>query len=191
MELVQNSAWILTKNAVMGKAWDLLMQMQAAQQQLISEYAKRFPAEVIKVPPKISKGENYKGLPWLVLDCPRYFEKGHYFAIRTLFWWGKLFSTTLHLTGRYKAAYSPGILSAYPLWRQGNYYISTGANEWEHHFDEDNYVPVSSLDPAAFETALNNSSFLKLAKKLPVAGWDDAAEFVETTFMDMMGVLPA
>src|SRR5436189_6462548 len=36
---------------------------------------------------KISKGENYLGYPWQILDYPRVFEKENVFAFRTLCWW--------------------------------------------------------------------------------------------------------
>ena len=63
--------------------------------------------------PKISKGENYKGLPWLVLDYPRYFNKEDIFAIRTLFWWGNFFSITLHISGKYKMRYEKKIIDSF------------------------------------------------------------------------------
>jgi len=37
------------------------------------------------IAPKISKGENYEGLPWVILDFPRYFDKENVFAIRCFF----------------------------------------------------------------------------------------------------------
>ena len=40
------------------------------------------PAEMLFHSPKISKGENYKGLPYVMLDYPRCFGKTDIFAIR-------------------------------------------------------------------------------------------------------------
>jgi hypothetical protein len=48
---------------------------------------------------KISKGENLKGLPYLVLDYPRYKQDKELILFRTMFWWGNYFSVTLHLQG--------------------------------------------------------------------------------------------
>ena len=39
--------------------------------------------------PKISKGENYKGLPYVILDYPRIFQKEDILVIRCFFWWGE------------------------------------------------------------------------------------------------------
>lgn len=82
MELVINSGWILTKNGIIEKVKVLLTELQARQQALLSGpiaigFSFALPEEVILPSPKISKGENYKGLPYLVLDYPRYFNKEH------------------------------------------------------------------------------------------------------------------
>ena len=100
--LVATTDWILTKNNVLQKIKQLLLALQSRQQDLLLPF-NSLPEEVLKSSPKISRGENYKGLPWLVLDYPRYFNKADVFAIRTLFWWGNFFSITLHLSGSYKA----------------------------------------------------------------------------------------
>ena len=86
MELVTNADWILTKNGIMRKAWHLLEGLQEYQKNLVSTYQKELPSEALRIPAKISKGENYRGLPYLVLDYPRFFEKENAFAIRTMFW---------------------------------------------------------------------------------------------------------
>src|SRR5215467_3803243 len=105
MDLLNNSEWILTKNLVIKKAQRLLEEVQETNLRHVKEGSINFPKEVIGISPKISKGENYSGLPWLMLDFPRFFEKEKVFAIRTMFWWGNFFSTTLHLSGQYKETY--------------------------------------------------------------------------------------
>ena len=98
--LVANSDWIFAKNAIMAKAIALFGGLSG---RLLEEWQKNdWPRELLRTPPKISKGENYKGLPWVVLDYPRLFGREDVFAIRTLFWWGNYFSVTLHLKGIYK-----------------------------------------------------------------------------------------
>ena len=70
------------------------------------------------VEPKISKGEKYKGLPWVMLDYPRIFGKEDIMAIGTRFWWGHYFSVTLHLKGGYLRTYLPVILRGGECWRR-------------------------------------------------------------------------
>ena len=59
---------ILTKNAILNKVWSLL---QSVQEEMIAEIKGNnalYGNEVFKISPKISKGENYEWLPYLILD---------------------------------------------------------------------------------------------------------------------------
>ena len=86
MELVSSPDIILTKNAILQKIKLFLEELQLKQFDILKDYASQLPQEILKISPKISRGENYKGLPWLVLDNPRFFQHNNIFAIRTMFW---------------------------------------------------------------------------------------------------------
>ena len=174
MELVMRSDWILTKNAVIQKAKLLLEQLQESQQEIVNSLS--FPKEVTVPSPKVSKGENYKGLPYLVLDQPRYFNREDIFAIRVLFWWGNFFSSTLHLSGSYKSMYEDTIIQAYPSLKKEDYFICVHTDPWEHDFEAENYIPLQELSESRFETMIRNHPFIKLAKKLSLEEWETAEE---------------
>ena len=113
LDLAMNASVILTKNAVMEKTKQLLNRIQDKQEKyLIAQPEFEFPV-IPNSSPKISRGENYRGLPYMVLDYPRIFEKDATIAIRTIFWWGNFFSVTLHLSGKYKKGYETELLNAY------------------------------------------------------------------------------
>jgi len=189
MELLNNSDWILTKNAVIKKAQRLLEQVQ----QNISDYTTLnpgiFPAEVIAISPKISKGENYLGLPWLILDYPRYFEKENIFAIRTMFWWGHFFTTTLHLTGKYKEQYEKSIIGNYVTLCTSDFYIGINEDQWHHHLEPENYLPIQHFSTTNLSDHLSKSSFLKLAKKLSFSEWNNAVEQLSQNFVRITNLL--
>ncbi|MBS1566792.1 MAG: hypothetical protein JST39_20575, partial [Bacteroidetes bacterium] len=108
-QLVQNSDWILTKHAVIDKVYTMFGEIAATMQtELANDPA--FPAELLKNAPKISKGEQYRRMPWVVLDYPRVFSKEHTMAIRHFFWWGHYFSSTLHVKGRFLEDCIEGIM---------------------------------------------------------------------------------
>jgi hypothetical protein len=188
-ELVIDAGLILTKNAIMRKAWLLLEQLQEAQQSLLLQYAPLLPAEAIKTSPKISKGENYKGLPYLVLDQPRYFDRDHVLSIRTMFWWGHFFSSTLHLSGRFKDQYGVHLLDAFQTLGKEDYSICINDDEWEHHFEFDNYRDVSSMSREVFAQHACGRSFTKLAKKVSLEQWDDAPELLYSQFQFLLQLL--
>lgn len=186
MDLLNNSEWILTKNMIVKKAQTLLEQVQ----QNVSDYSKQypdvFPGEVIAISPKISKGENYKGLPWLILDYPRYFDKENIFAIRTMFWWGNFFSTTLHLAGSYKQRYNNPILNSYNELVKDDFYTCVNEEQWQHHFEAENYVPVRDFTASKFANNIKARPFIKLSRKLSFSEWDNATRILSENFAQII-----
>ena len=181
MDLLRNPEWILTKNQIIKKAQRLLEEVQENIWEYTTSSPFNFPAEVISIPPKISKGENYRGLPWLMLDYPRYFEKENMhgrqsgvFAIRTMFWWGNFFSTTLHLSGEYKERYICAIARSYQGLRQNEFYTCIHDEQWHHHFGKDNYLSVKNFSETEFADQINKKSFIKLSCQLSFLEWNDA-----------------
>ena len=168
MELVSSPDIILTKNAILQKIKSFLEELQPKQQDILVEYSSHLPEEPLKISPKISRGENYKGLPWLVLDNPRYFQHNNIFAIRTMFWWGNFFSITLHLSGNNKAELLKKIAAHFSLLGENDFYIYTGIKEWEHDIDPGSYRKLSAINEDELQKIFSANSFLKLAVKFTV-----------------------
>jgi hypothetical protein len=91
LELVCNKDWILTKKMVVDKVYLLLGGLSQQMQDYIESNQLLLPAVVTQSSPKISKGENYLGLPYVMLDYPRYFKSNDTLAIRTFFLVGEFF----------------------------------------------------------------------------------------------------
>ena len=71
--LVCDEQIILTKNNVINKVYQLF---GALNDHFIGQIKKTetiFPLEILTWSPKIYKGEQYRGLPYVMLDYPRYF----------------------------------------------------------------------------------------------------------------------
>lgn len=179
LDLVTNTDFILTKNNIIAKVFDLFGEL--------SEYeikaANNFLDDDIKiVSPKISKGENYEGLPWVMLDYPRYFTAKDIFAIRTYFWWGNYFSVSLHLKGRFKNKLQVTSLKAH---ESQDWFLCCNEDEWQHHFRKDNYKLLSEFS----EEEIQQLSFIKVSKKISLHQWDDAEPFLKETFAKMLALL--
>jgi hypothetical protein len=108
------------------------------------------------------------------LDHPRLIDKGHAFAIRTLFWWGHYFSVTLHLSGKFKAQYQNKIAGQYPQLKQHEIYINANDREWEHDLDGNDYLLIKNLEQGEWKSHVEAIPFIKLAKKFPLEMWDNA-----------------
>ena len=90
---IGNTNFFSVKREIISKITNLLgeignnkMLIESWKNILVNEEEKIFE-------PKISKGENYLGLPYLILDFPKKFDDENQFAVRSFFWWGKYFAT--------------------------------------------------------------------------------------------------
>ena len=189
MHLVTNAEWILTKNEILNKVSLVMGQLNSVQKSIIDRLPKDFPFEIINTTPKISRGENYKGLPYLVLDYPRLFTKDNIFAIRSLFWWGKTLSTTLHLSGRWQQFFREKISDHYEIIKQNNFVVSVSDDEWVHDASGDDYKSIESISKESFNSLTVSRSFLKLAIFSPVTEINNGAEIWKAQFEQIIKLL--
>ncbi|AEW03252.1 hypothetical protein Niako_7031 [Niastella koreensis GR20-10] len=178
LSLVQNAHWLLTKNTIIEKVYALFGEVA----HLVRDDFNANPAdllpEVLIPSPKISRGENYGGLPWVMLDYPRLFNRQDTFAIRTLFWWGNFFSVTLHLKGQYKQQFQQNLLNNLPLLASRQFYLCVSGDEWRHEFEEDNYKPLTQMNSTAVEEILLANDFCKLSAKISLPQWNRSKELI-------------
>lgn len=186
--LVQNAEWILTKNNILESVTHFFAALQVEQATILSTYNTTLPSLIAESSAKISKGENYLGLPYQVLDYPRFFKPEAVFAIRTMFWWGHFFSTTLHVSGNFKPLYEDKIVQAYEQLIDGSFYYCVHNKPWDHHFNEDNYLPIENCRKAVFEKHIRENSFLKIAKKHSLADWDNLPAILLTDFKELIAI---
>lgn len=71
IKLVTNAEWILTKNEILGHIKTVFEELYKEQLPLVQ--LSLLPAEVLRSGSKISRGENYLGLPWII---PAILSKG-------------------------------------------------------------------------------------------------------------------
>jgi len=182
--LLANAELILTKNRVLAKMQGLLEVVQTAIEAQAQTFSK---PHVFDTAPKISRGENYGGLPYLVLDYPRVFRHHDVFAVRSFFWWGNFFSSTLQLGGAFKALYLPNIEAAFSTF--SNHHICINPDPWQHHFEQDNYKWIAGMEYGEFKKLLHPYSHLKLATKLPVTDWPQADIFLIENWQTYINIL--
>lgn len=170
-QLVNNSDWILTKRIIIEKVNQLLGNLSESQKLHIEKEKHWLPPAVILSTPKIAKGENYLGLPYLLLDYPRCFDATAIFAVRTMFWWGNFFSVTLHVSGSYKQMFQQKILKNLQEAKPG-IFICINESQWHHHFEADNYVALKLLSAKEVEEIIIEKQFIKLAVKFSLQQWN-------------------
>lgn len=189
MELVNNTGWIVTKRIITKKVYEMFGDInERMKKEINSSNSHLFPENIKHQSGKISQGENYRLLPYVILDYPAFFWKDRIFAIRTMFWWGNFFSVTLHLSGVYKEkliSNSNGILT---FLQTNNFFVGVNEDEWQHSFEESNYQPASAMSLQQF-AAINEKAFFKISKKISLSEWDIANEFAINSFREIIQLL--
>ena len=180
--LFSNAEMILTKNSILQKTVALLAQVQ----ETISENNKAYN---FTSTPKISRGENYLGLPYVILDYPRISNGNDLFFIRSMFWWGNFFSSTLHIAGTYKEKNLTSLASAYDELLMKEFSIGVNSDPWQHHFEETNYKDISQLSKEEFMKLLINQLHIKIAARWPLSEWDAAATLLAERWKFLTGLI--
>ena len=165
--------FILTKSRVIEKAASLFNSLLPCLNDTLRPvlYQNDIPGDSV---PKISKGENYNGFPYMIMDHPALFGKKDVFALRTMFWWGNFFSITLHISGDFKTAFEERIFENI---LQKDFFISTGDAEWQHHFDPENFMLFGEVTQQQL-TQIMSRNFLKIALKFDLDNWNNMPQLL-------------
>ncbi len=189
-ELIVNSDFILTKNRIIEKVYAFYGVMSEEYKNLLDQHSSYLPDEIFTIPPKIYKGEQYKNLPYVMLDYPRYFSKTNVFAIRSFFWWGNFFSITLQISGTYLEKFADNIFHFISNEKNSDWFFGIKESQWEHDFEKNNYMhfnDLNTLDAATFKSR----QFIKIATKLSLEDWKIADEFYLKHYTKLLKILCA
>lgn len=179
LELMKNSQWILTKNAAIEK-----MVLALAE---LSEWMKTaldgVPEGLIQNPPKISRGEKYEGLPYLMLDYPRQFSRENILALRTFFWWGNHCSVTLHCRGEHLAQVRRAIGRSMNRLQTDNYSISFDGDEWVHD------LSAAPHHLAGTRSIPDHPEFIRIGRICELGQWIEMEKELRQVFTDLVNLL--
>ena len=184
MELVTNKEWLFLKRAILEKIDVLLGGIHKKFSEVIGIENIDFINRLKNQGGKISRGENYKGLPYRILDYPASFSREQIFAVRTLFWWGNFFSISLHLSGSYLSP-EQNIKKSFSYLKDKQFYIHLGSDQWDHDLDESGYIPISEISFDQF-IEISKNDFFKISKKINLNEMDKAQELLETGFHEIL-----
>lgn len=189
IELVNNAELILTKNSIIKKVYELFGALNTHYREIIAGYPSFAATAAFALTPKIARGEYYEGLPWVMLDYPRSFTRDDVFAVRSFFWWGHYCSITLQLAGKFQQQYTEAIGHYFQSGTEAakeEWFIGTGADPWQHHFREDNYLPLAGQVQGIDMKSL---PYIKLAKKIPLTQWGAIQPFFEKNYTTIVAML--
>jgi hypothetical protein len=121
---------------------------------------------------KISKGENYQLMPYMVLDYPQLKDKAFKMVLRTMFWWGHHFSCQLIMQ---TACIN---LDAVALNLAGlrKTSILTDSDIWNHDATSTNYTKLKHLNTEQVRQILEQQPYLKLISTHPIETFNNFEE---------------
>jgi len=184
-EIIQNKEFLIAKATAISKITGILSKTRKELKKFLSENSLLFPDISVFKTDKISRGENYLGLPYLVLDYPAVFSREGIFAYRTMFWWGNFFSATLHLDGDYLNYYRHKLINKLDELELLQIYIGIGDSPWQYHYEKDNYLLLSPEHKKHIE----DCTFLKLSKKINLKSWDKIPEISLSFYQQLATIL--
>jgi len=179
-DAISQPDFFFIKHAAMQKVMELLSETERALREIVLVHPHLSEHTNIESP-KIFRGENYKLLPYMVLDYPRKFTTETVFAFRSMFWWGKEFSFTLHLQGEAWLNYKKVISEKISLLSGKNFYACINASPWQYHFEADNYLLLDDLLNGNKTEELFGKDFIKLSRKIPIAEFENVPSHAADT----------
>lgn len=189
LQLVQNGAWILTKNDVIEKICNGLGVLAERMQEEIAVNTPQLYDTLNSTAPKISRGEKYQGLPYLILDYPRSFQKEDIQAIRTLFWWGNFCSITLHVKGTAGQRIASRVISVLTSLQNHGFYVSFNGDEWNHNVTSRDYEALTVFSEERLCNQLDTAPFFKIAGKVEFSQWEIMEEKLFKHFQILLNLL--
>ncbi len=186
LNLLTNKEVFIIKNKVTHKLQELFASLNIEMEKEKALFSDKLPAEVIATKGKVSRGENYSGYPWMLLDNPRLFNKNDVFAFRSMCWWGHEFSFTLHLSGIYLEKPHTHLKERLHSIKENNIYICVNDSPWSYHFEEGNYQP---LHAATKLDAIISKDFIKLSRRLKIEDVSALNQCATETFQLFMNTL--
>jgi hypothetical protein len=167
LQMALDKEVILTKNRIIERVYDEFGHLGRKIYDEMKPFQSIFPDELC-ILPKISKGENYNGMPWVMLDYPRFFNKenGH-FAIRVFFCWGNGFLVQLHVSKKFaipvlskgKNHLIPQSIAGFPVW------VGFPSDPWAFQLPQEGMFPLADFD---WNYLLPQDQVFKCAISLPV-----------------------
>lgn len=182
LNFFQDTEFLLAKSSINEKVFSLLVAAETSLKAIVKQKLYSFPKGTFTKAGKISKGENYRQLPYLILDYPRLFSQQSILAFRTMFWWGNEFSATLHLQGDALETVRPALLKNHQNLVNHHVYFCIHPSPWEYYFNDDNYKSIEELYAEELTNYLKVKPFLKFSRQLPLSQWHQLIPFVTDTF---------
>lgn len=132
LSVLHDKNFFETKHSITNKWEQFLSHLATHIQNWVSTNNNALPDEVKQTTPKISKGENYQGMPYMVLDYPRLFGKEDTFAFRNILLWNR----GLYSTWVFEGKYMNYAIQNYLKQSSENLFLHQNTDKWIHEITQ-------------------------------------------------------
>ncbi|MFN4082742.1 MAG: hypothetical protein ACK4K9_03855 [Bacteroidia bacterium] len=129
---------------------------------------------------KISFGENYLQMPYVVLDIPKLTSEKPHLQLRILFWWGHYFAIQYFINSKLQNC-KKLILN---LSRMPDWYVLTNNEIWNNNIEDACWASCSNLTDDIYMT-LNNLEIIKICGLVAIKDYDVLHEAVLKFYYDI------
>lgn len=168
-----DSDFLLTKQQIIKKLVTLFAQTEEQLKEPVISNQDIYPDNALALAGKIGKGDNYQGLPYIVLDYPRYFSGSSMFLFRTMYWWSDRFSFTLFLKGERLFHYREALVNNLEPLMSSQPWIGVNASPWEYHYQPGNFRKASEFSTHELIHHLRNHPFVKVSYTMETRSYSE------------------
>ncbi|MES2559608.1 MAG: hypothetical protein V4590_07710 [Bacteroidota bacterium] len=131
---------------------------------------------------KITKGEQYKGMPYMVLDTPQIKGPQVNFVLRTMFWWGHYITCNLIIRTDNLSAHQEykGIRKLRKT------YLLNGSDLWEQDLDSPAFTKCSALSEDEIKSVVQSHTYLKLSRKIALRKYAELPKLVDAIYTEWL-----
>jgi hypothetical protein len=189
MEALMNARFFEVKQQAIDKVFEIFAELEIALKKdgsLNEIHYKNLEKET----GKIFRGENYRNLPYVVLDFPKLFSADNIFTFRSMFWWGNEFSFTLHLQGHALYKYRISLRDNIELLLHKEFYFCVNHSPWQYYFMPDNFIKLDELaNKKEISNQLETKEFVKLSRRIAIKDYEKVVDFGNETFQLLLKAL--
>lgn len=130
---------------------------------------------------KVSRGENFNGYPFIVLDCPRINDTQSEVICRTIFWWGHHWSLHFALQGKALKRLNLNAIHQFDeTWQ-----LYTGNHLWEQNPSIEESIPLHTFDASTHQPR----HFFKVYRKTLLAEAEQWPPYSMTVYKELFNLL--
>ena len=189
LKLIEDLTYVRLKQEAMSGIVELFDAFAVDLSRMSMDFSSQMPFLVDSRHQKISRGENYKGMPYLILDYPRIFDGEDVFAFRSMFLWGHFFSFSFQLSGIYLERYRLQLEERLHTLQNKDYYYCIHETPWEYTYHPENYISLERYLLEKENGVFSARPFVKISRKINLAEWKKVSPMGCETFADCLGLI--